>query len=105
MVRDSAFSARAATNARRSLRREQPASIRLRHASGKQGGLLTVEAVGRNKPPGPAGACHRAGQRPDPVGRPDEKLRALRHSGAKATWRSPKLDRAHALRLLPPTAL
>src|SRR5260370_20870223 len=37
--------------------------------------------VGRNKPPGPALACHRAGQRPDPVGRPDDKLRALRRSG------------------------
>ncbi len=51
---------------------------------------------GRNKPPGPAGACHRAGPpgpafgrpdgrlRPDPVGRPDDKLRALRRTGAKA---------------------
>src|ERR1700731_2506826 len=26
-------------------------------------------------PPGPVGACHRAGQRPDPVGRPDDRLR------------------------------
>src|SRR5712671_639202 len=30
------------------------------------------------EPPGPAGACHRAGQRPDPVGRPDNKLRVIR---------------------------
>src|SRR5712691_2003793 len=37
-----------------------------------------LQPVGRNKPPGPAGACHRAGRRPDPVGRPDDKLRALR---------------------------
>jgi hypothetical protein len=29
-------------------------------------------------PPGPAGACHRAGQRPDPLGRPDDKLRVIR---------------------------
>src|SRR6266478_8198198 len=29
----------------------------------------------RAGPPGPAGACHRAGQRPDPVGRPDGRLR------------------------------
>src|SRR6266436_6920365 len=34
--------------------------------------------VARTEPPGPAGACHRAGQRPDPVGRPDYKLRAIR---------------------------
>jgi hypothetical protein len=27
------------------------------------------------KPPGSAGACHRAGQRPDPVGGPDDRLR------------------------------
>src|SRR6516162_9565445 len=27
------------------------------------------------KPTGPAGACHRAGQRLDPVGRPDDRLR------------------------------
>src|SRR6202030_1286731 len=31
--------------------------------------------VGWAKPTGPAGACHRAGQRPDPVGRPDDGLR------------------------------
>jgi len=30
------------------------------------------------EPPGPAGACHRAGQRPDPVGRPDDKLSEIR---------------------------
>src|SRR5262249_27280220 len=29
----------------------------------------------RNEPTGPAGACHRAGQRPGPVGRPDDRLR------------------------------
>src|SRR5882672_3756665 len=34
--------------------------------------------VARMEPPGPAGACHRAGQRPDPVGRPDDKLRVMR---------------------------
>src|SRR4051812_30170011 len=32
-------------------------------------------ALGWAKPTGPAGACHRAGQRPDPLGRPDDKLR------------------------------
>src|SRR6266853_2038059 len=32
-------------------------------------------AVGWAKPTGPAGACHRAGQRPDPLGRPDDRLR------------------------------
>src|SRR5262249_12614662 len=26
------------------------------------------------RPTGPGGACHRAGQRPDPVGRPNDKL-------------------------------
>jgi hypothetical protein len=31
------------------------------------------------QPPGPPGACHRAGQRPDPLGRPDDKLRVLCH--------------------------
>src|SRR5262249_2592457 len=31
--------------------------------------------VGWAKPTGPAGACHRAGQRPDPVGPPDDRLR------------------------------
>src|SRR5258708_13606688 len=30
------------------------------------------------EPPGPAGACHRAGRRPDPVGRPDNKLSVIR---------------------------
>src|SRR5882672_3263226 len=46
--------------------------------------------VARMEPPGPAGACHRAGPpglasgrpdgrlRPDPVGRPDDKLREIR---------------------------
>jgi len=34
-----------------------------------------VSSVGWVKPPGPAGACHWAGQRPDPVGRPDDRLR------------------------------
>src|SRR5258705_9084018 len=42
--------------------------------------LPSRQPVGRNKPPGPAGACHRAGQRPDPVGRPDDKLRKIRGS-------------------------
>ena len=32
-------------------------------------------SVGWAKPTGPAGACHRAGQRPGPVGRPDDRLR------------------------------
>jgi hypothetical protein len=32
-------------------------------------------AVAWIEPPGPAGARHRAGQRPDPVGGPDDKLR------------------------------
>src|SRR5229473_4244003 len=36
------------------------------------------QTVARMEPPGPAGACHRAGQRPDPVGRPDDKLRDIR---------------------------
>ena len=31
------------------------------------------------EPTGPAGACHRAGQRPDPVGRTDGKLCGIRH--------------------------
>ena len=30
------------------------------------------------EPPGPAGACHRAGPMPDPVGRPDDELRVIR---------------------------
>src|SRR5229473_1515195 len=44
-------------------------------------GVIVCErrsAVARMEPPGPAGACHRAGQRPDPVGRPDDKLREMR---------------------------
>jgi len=36
---------------------------------------LVETRVGWAKLPGPAGACHRAGQRPDPVGRPDGRLR------------------------------
>src|SRR6266853_6462440 len=32
----------------------------------------------RMEPPGPAGACHRASQRPDPLGRPDDKLSVIR---------------------------
>src|SRR6516162_5359002 len=32
-------------------------------------------SVGWAKPTGPAGACHRAGQRPGPGGRPDDRLR------------------------------
>src|SRR5258708_7759441 len=66
--------------------------------------------VGRNKPPGPAGACHRAGQRPDPVGRPDDKLRALRRCRAKGGRRLDRprfacvaVKRRNALRLLRPT--
>src|SRR5262249_16377784 len=37
----------------------------------------------RIEPPGPGGAWHRAGRRPDPVGRPDNKLREIpvRQSG------------------------
>jgi len=41
-------------------------------------GVGRTEQVARIEPPGPAGACHRAGQRPDPVGRPDDKLREIR---------------------------
>src|SRR3984893_2863764 len=37
--------------------------------------VRATQTVGWAKPTGPAGACHRAGQRPDPVGRPDDRLR------------------------------
>ncbi len=33
-----------------------------------------------DQPPGPAGACHRIGKRPDPVGRPDDNLSVIRYS-------------------------
>src|SRR5258707_4332172 len=37
-----------------------------------------AEIVARIEPPGPAGACHRPGQRPDPLCRPDDKLSEIR---------------------------
>ena len=40
--------------------------------------MRDLRLVARMEPPGPAGACHRAGRRPDPVGRPDDKLREIR---------------------------
>src|SRR5215467_12864399 len=42
----------------------------------------------RIEPPGPAEACHRAGQRPDPVGRPDDKLRDIRVTPSGMSLRS-----------------
>jgi hypothetical protein len=44
--------------------------------------------VARMEPPGPGGACHRAGQRPDPVGRPDDKLNVIRDGLTRITLRS-----------------
>jgi hypothetical protein len=54
--------------------------------------------VGWAKPTGPAGACHRAGQRPDPLGRPDDRLRA-------PTAAEPPVGTAHRSRACPTSAL
>src|SRR6266566_9212913 len=40
--------------------------------------LAWCKCAARIEPPGPAGACHRACQRPDPLGRPDDKLSEIR---------------------------
>src|SRR5258708_12553472 len=45
------------------------------------GGIfLRCRSVARMEPPGPAGACHRARPRPDPVGQPDDKLSVIRRT-------------------------
>src|SRR5262249_13908594 len=61
--------------------------------------LFRSAAVRWVEPPGPAGACHRAGQRPDPGGRPDGKLRE-NHQGPV----SDKADRGLSWPLIHPTA-
>ena len=61
----------------------------------------------RIEPAGPAEACHRAGQRPDPVGRPDDKLRDIRVTPSGMSLRSIRapsrlhLGTATTLSLLP----
>src|SRR5262245_16080834 len=40
----------------------------------RHGAPLRQQPVAGMQPPRPTGACHRAGHRPDPVGRPDGKL-------------------------------
>ena len=47
------------------------------------------------EPPGPAGACHRAGQRPDPLGRPDDKLREIRERVGRILWVFPDYAALH----------
>src|SRR6266446_4862592 len=50
------------------------ASVRNTGLKASAAGVARTEQAARIEPPGPAGACHRAGQRPVPVGRPDDKL-------------------------------
>jgi hypothetical protein len=54
----------------------------------------------RIEPPGPAGACHRAGQGPDPVGRPDDKLSEIQVRPSGMSLRS-TLELLRLLPLLP----
>src|SRR5260370_28416577 len=46
--------------------------------------MWSDRGVGRAKPRGPEGACHRAGKGPDPVGRPDGRLRVP--TAAEPRW-------------------
>src|SRR5258708_6550081 len=46
--------------------------------------MWSDRGVGWAKPTGPDGACHRAGQGPDPVGRPDDRLRVP--AAAEPRW-------------------
>src|SRR5260370_37459391 len=60
------------------------------------GGLfLRCRSVARMEPPGPAGACHRAGQRPAPVGQPDDKPSVIRSSPLHAATLLPDYAAPH----------
>ena len=59
-----------------------------------------VQLGSRIEPPALDGACHRASRRPDPVGRPDDKLREIRVRPSGISLRSIRATSGKLSRLL-----